>query len=81
MKILELNGQKLEFTQVLFKARINTMYLVVDEECISCIACESECPTGAIEMKDGDIAFINQDKCEECGDCVSICPTGAIVKK
>ncbi len=57
------------------------MYVVIEVECISCIACESECPTGAIGMKDGNIAYINQNKCEECGDCVVICPTGAIIKK
>ena len=57
------------------------MYIVVEEECISCMACESECPKSAIEMKEGDIAYINQDKCEECGDCVDICPTGAIILK
>ena len=56
------------------------MYIVVEDECISCMACESECPTGAIEMRD-DIAYINQDKCEECSDCVDVCPTGAIVQK
>lgn len=56
------------------------MYVVVEEECISCVACEGECPTGAITMNE-DIANINQDKCEECGDCVDICPTEAIVEK
>ena len=57
------------------------MYVIVEEECISCVACEGECPTGAIEMKDANIADINQDKCEECGDCVNVCPTGAIIGK
>jgi len=56
------------------------MFVVVEEDCISCMACESECPTGAIVMRN-DLAFINQDKCEECSDCVDICPTAAIVKK
>jgi len=56
------------------------MYVVKEEEWISCGACEPECPKGAIEMRD-DIAFINQDKCEECGDCVEVCPTGAIVQE
>ena len=56
------------------------MFVVVDEDCISCLACEPECPKGAIEMHN-NIAFIKQDNCEECGDCVDICPSGAIVKK
>jgi ferredoxin len=56
------------------------MFVVQEDECISCMACESECPTGAIEMRN-DIAFIVQDKCESCGDCVEVCPTGAIIEK
>ena len=56
------------------------MYKVIEEECIACMACESECPQGAIEMKD-DIAWINPEKCEECGDCVEACPTDAIVEE
>ena len=56
------------------------MYIVVEEECISCAACEGECPKRAISMID-DIANIDQDKCEECGDCIDICPTEAIVVK
>ena len=55
------------------------MYKVIEDECIACMACESECPTGAISMKD-DVAYIDQDKCEECGDCVEACPTDAIIK-
>ncbi|MGD9489938.1 MAG: DUF362 domain-containing protein [Calditrichaceae bacterium] len=56
------------------------MYVVREEECISCNACESECATGAIEMRD-DIAYIHADKCEDCGDCSEVCPTEAIVKE
>jgi ferredoxin len=56
------------------------MYKVIEEECISCEACITECPTGAIEMVD-DIAVIDQDKCEECGDCVDSCPSGAIIEE
>ncbi len=56
------------------------MYVVQEEECISCVACESECSSGAIEMRD-DIAYINQDLCDDCGDCQAVCPTGAIIQK
>ncbi len=56
------------------------MHVVNEEECISCMACESECPTGAIEMRN-DIAWINAELCEDCGDCTAVCPTGAIEQK
>lgn len=56
------------------------MYVVIEEECISCQACESECPTGALEMVD-DIAHINQDTCDQCGDCSEACPSEAIIQK
>ncbi len=56
------------------------MYVVVEEECIACLACEIECSNGAIEMID-DLAFIHQDKCDACGDCTEVCPSDAIIQK
>ena len=54
----------------------------ISDECISCGACESECPNGAIS--EGDYAFaIDPDKCTECvgahdsSKCVEICPVDA----
>lgn len=59
----------------------------ITDECISCGACESECPNSAISQ--GDTSYvIDATKCDECaangGDaaCKNVCPTdGAIVKK
>ena len=54
------------------------------EECISCAACESECPNKAIS--EGDTLFvIDPDKCTECtgafdeSQCAAVCPVEACV--
>lgn len=61
------------------------MAMTIVETCISCAACEGECPNHAIS--DGDPIFvIDHDKCTECvgafdsPKCVEVCPVeGAIV--
>ncbi len=54
----------------------------INDDCISCGACESECPNGAI--KEGDTTFvIDPAKCTECvgsfpeSKCAETCPVGA----
>jgi ferredoxin len=54
----------------------------ITEECISCGACESECPNAAIS--EGDSQFIiDPGKCTECvgshpsSKCAEVCPVGA----
>lgn len=52
------------------------MAYFINEECISCGACEAECPTSAISEGDG-IYVINPDLCTECGACADVCPVDA----
>jgi len=54
----------------------------ITEDCISCGACESECPNQAI--KEGDTIYvIDPNKCTECvgahdsAKCAEVCPVDA----
>lgn len=53
------------------------MAYVISDECVSCGACESECPVGAISQG-ADHYEINADECLDCGACAAQCPASAI---
>ncbi|MBY0758062.1 MULTISPECIES: DUF362 domain-containing protein [Sellimonas] len=55
----------------------HTMAHVISDECVSCGACEAECPVGAISQG-ADHYEIDADACVDCGACAAQCPTGAI---
>ena len=56
------------------------MTYVISDDCISCGACEPECPVQAISQ--GDTKYnIDPAKCTDCGNCASVCPVSAISKK
>jgi ferredoxin len=48
----------------------------LDEECISCGACESECIVNCISAGDSKYV-IDEEACVECGACAEVCPVGA----
>ncbi len=49
----------------------------ISDACISCGACEGECPVSAIS--DGGSQFvIDAGTCIDCGACESACPVSAI---
>ncbi len=52
------------------------MSYAINDACISCGACEAECPVSAISQ--GDTQYvIDADVCIDCGSCASVCPVGA----
>jgi ferredoxin len=53
------------------------MAFVIDDSCVSCGACETTCPVGAISAGDSQYE-IDPSKCIDCGSCAGVCPTGAI---
>ncbi|NLJ58076.1 MAG: 4Fe-4S binding protein [Tissierellia bacterium] len=52
------------------------MAYIISDACISCGACEPECPTSAISAGD-DIYVIDEATCIDCGACASVCPVEA----
>ena len=54
------------------------MAYLINDDCVSCGACVSECPVNVISEGDG-IYVIDADGCIDCGACVDCCPTSAIV--
>jgi len=55
------------------------MAMLINEECISCGACEPECPNEAITEGD-PLYVIDAEKCTECvgafdtPKCIEVCP-------
>ncbi len=49
----------------------------IAEGCISCGACEPECPVDAISEGDGKYE-IDPDTCIDCAACVEVCPVDVI---
>ncbi len=52
------------------------MAYVINDDCISCGACQPECPVDAISEGDGKFV-IDAEKCIDCGSCAAVCPVSA----
>jgi len=53
------------------------MAFVIGNDCLSCGACEGNCPVGAISQGE-EHYVIDAGSCIECGACAGACPVGAI---
>jgi len=51
---------------------------VIEEDCIGCSECISECPVNCIELETPAPVHIDQDNCVYCGKCVDKCGFNAI---
>jgi ferredoxin len=49
--------------------------------CTGCGLCQTVCPHGVFEVRDGKAAITDRDLCMECGACARNCATGAIEVK
>lgn len=67
----------LRYNLLSFEGGICVMAYQISDACVSCGACEGQCPVGAISMGDGKFE-IDPDKCIDCGSCAGVCPTGSI---
>lgn len=52
-------------------------YVISQDHCVQCGACENECDQGAISLE-GEFYKIDPAKCVDCGSCADACPTSSI---
>lgn len=52
----------------------------ITDDCISCGACEAECPVSCITSGD-DKYLIDADACISCGACAGVCPVNAPIEE
>lgn len=67
MPLLHINNLRREVKNMAYK---------ITDKCISCGACEAECPVNAISQGD-DKYVIDPEICIDCGTCRAVCPMGA----
>ncbi len=48
----------------------------INDDCISCGACEAQCPVAAISKGNGKYV-IDPEVCISCGACAGVCPVSA----
>jgi ferredoxin len=60
------------------------MAKMITEECISCGACEADCPNEAISQGD-PVYVVDWEKCTECvghfdkPQCIEVCPVDGVI--
>lgn len=59
--------------------KVKCKAVVKKNECVACGSCVSQCPIGAVYIKNGSYAQIECERCVGCGKCKSVCPASIIV--
>ncbi len=59
-------------------ARKNLLTPKISERCIDCRRCETICPTGAIERREGQLRAVHPSECIDCLLCKDVCPVEAV---
>ena len=60
-------------------------FMILEEKCIGCAACEAVCPNDAVNRGDGDSFVIDPRFCTECvgfydeQQCAEVCPVEACI--
>ena len=52
----------------------------INDSCVSCGTCASECPVQAISEGESQYV-IDAEACVSCGTCAGVCPSEAIVEE
>ena len=54
------------------------MFILSEEQCITCGTCVEACHNKALQIIDGALVH-DPDKCNWCGHCLALCPRDAIM--
>ena len=74
---ISLNNNAVELDRYIGPIIHTRMIEINHEACVNCYLCEENCPTGAIELLDGEVVLDN-DKCIRCVECTNHCPVAAL---
>lgn len=53
-------------------------YVIHDQQCMACAACEFECRDEAVMIEDFAYYRIDDSRCTRCARCFNACPAQAI---
>lgn len=74
---ISLNNNAIELNRYIGPIVYSRFIDVNHELCVNCYLCEENCPTGAIELVDGEVVLDN-DACIRCVECTNHCPVAAL---
>ena len=65
---------------IYFIKEVKKMAFKINDDCISCGVCASECPVECIS-EGADKYVVDEAACISCGNCASVCPVSAPVEE